>query len=151
MNKILIFTVMLTCGLGHWAFCDQKVDAKRWGSVEKFDPVALSKTLGNQAGKMVAVQFNFRGKGIHHIKPNWYEGSLWQPNAKARKGFTAVRVMLAKKDLPAFQAITTDSASTARLTVYGHVEYDAHSNFYFVRLLGQRAKVDSAGNVVITW
>ena len=150
MRKIFILGLIFCCFAAP-AFCDQTIDAKTWQSVEKFDPIALSKTLGNHVGKMVAVQFNFRGKDMHHIKPNWYEGSLWQPDAKARKGFTAVRVMLAKKDSPAFQAITTDSTSTARLTVYGHVEYDAHSNFHFVRLLGQRAKVDSTGNAMVSW
>jgi hypothetical protein len=151
MRKIVILGLMFCCFAAPQAFSDQTIDAKAWKSVEKFDPAVLNKTLGNHIGKLIAVQFNFRGKNIHHIKPNWYEGSLWQPDAQARKGFVEVRVVVAKNDLPAFQAITRDATSAARLTVYGRVEYDPTNNFYFVRLLGRKAKVDSAGNAVLTW
>ena len=59
--------------------------------------------------------------------------------------------MIAKKDLPAFQSITTDSTSSAPLMIYGRVEKDADSNFYFVRAMGRKATVDSSGNANLTW
>jgi hypothetical protein len=151
MKKLLLFGTVLTLIGVNAVFGDQTIDAATWKSVEKFDPVVLSKTLGDHVGKIIAIEFNFRGKGIHHLKPRWYEGSLWQPDPKARKGFSAVRVMLARKDLNAFQTITSDSASPARLTVYGRVEHDAHNNFYYVHLFGRKATVDSAGNTTIVW
>jgi hypothetical protein len=151
MTKILILSATFTCSLAHCAFSDPAFDAKTWRSVEKFRPAVLSETLGHHIGKLIAVQFNFRGNDIHHIKPNWYEGSLWQPDAQARKGFVAVRVVVAKNDLQAFEAITRDATSAARLTIYGRVEYDPTNDFYFVRLLGRKAKVDSAGNALLTW
>jgi hypothetical protein len=151
MNKILILSVMLTCGLKHWAFGHQKIDAQNWRKIGKFDPTILSATLGNHAGKIIAVRFNFRGKDIHHIKSNWYEGSIWQPDEKARKGFSNIRVVFAKNDLLAFQSITTDSTSPKRLTVYGRVEYDADSSFPYLRLFGPKATIDSAGNATVRW
>jgi len=151
MRKIAILTVALSCAVSHLIFSDQKIDARAWQVVEKFDPASLSNTLSNQIGKTIAVRFNFRGKSIHHIKPNWYEGSLWQPDPNARKGFSSVRVTVAKKDLDAFKTIPADSTSPGRLTVYGRVEHDPENNFYFVHLFGRKAAVDSTGNANVTW
>ena len=151
MTKIAVSTVALSCAITHLVFGDQKIDARGWQAVEKFDPINLSKTLSNQIGKTIAVQFNFRGKDIHRIKPNWYEGSLWQPDPNARKGFSFVRVIVAKKDLEAFKTITSDSTSPGGLTVYGRVEHDPENNFYFVHLFGRKAAVNSTGNANVTW
>lgn len=151
MKKRLGCGLMFACLFPLSAFCQQKIDARTWQAAEKFDPTVLSKTLSDHIGKTIGVQFNFRGKNIHHIKPNWYEGSLWLPDANARKGFSAVRVIVAKKDLQAFKAITSDSTSPRRLTVYGRVEYDAQNNFYFVHLFGRKVAVDSTGNANVTW
>ena len=103
MTKLAVLTVALSSAITHLVFGDQKIDAGTWQAAEKFDPATLSNTLSNHIGKTIAVQFNFRGKDIHHIKPNWYEGSLWQPDANARKGFSAVRVIFAKKDFERVQ------------------------------------------------
>lgn len=151
MKKILGLIFMFVAFLVQQGFCDQKIDAKDWRNIGKFDPTILSTTLGNHAGKIIAVQFNFRGKDIHHIKSNWYEGSIWQPDAKARKGFSNIRVLFAKNELPAFESITTASTSPKRLTVYGRVEYDADSSFPYLRLFGQKVTIDSAGNATVVW
>jgi hypothetical protein len=151
VKKIFGLSIILSCLLVAPAFCDQKIEAKNWQSVRKLAQTQLSNTLGDHIGQTVAVQFNFRGKDIHHIKPNWFEGSIWQPDGNAKKGFSNIRVIVAKKDLPAFESITTDLASPARLTVYGQVEHDSQNNFYFVHLFGRNAKVDAAGNTTITW
>ena len=151
MRKIAILIVAFSWAVSHLGFSDQKIDAQTWQAAEKFDATVLSKTPSDHIGKTIAVQFNFRGKDIHHIKPNWYEGSLWQPDVNARKGFSALRVIVAKEDLEAFKAITSDSTSSRRLTVYGRVEYDAQNNFYFVHLFGNKVAVDSTGNANVTW
>jgi hypothetical protein len=151
MKKILSLSLTFMCLCAPSAFCDAKVDAKNWQTRGKFDPAMLSETLGDHAGQFVAVQFNFRGKDIHHMKPNWYEGSIWQRDPTAKKGFSNVRVLLAKKDVETFKSITTDATSRTRLILYGRVESDADSHFYFVRLLGRKATVDSSGNASVAW
>ncbi len=152
MKKIVNLSMaFVACLCANLALSDVKIDGATWRSLEKFDPSTLSETLGNHVGKLISVQFNFRGKDIHHIKPNWYEGSVWRPDPKVRKGFTNVRVLVAKKDLSVFQSITADSKSAAPLTVYGRVERDADNNFFFVHLLGRKGAVDSAGNATLTW
>ena len=151
MQKILSLGGMFFFLCVHSAFCDLKIDAPKWRLMEKFNPPTLSKILGDHAGKLIGVQFNFRGKDIRHIKPNWYAGSVWQRDPKAQKGFSNVRIMVAKNDLPAFNSITTDSNSSAPLIIYGRVEKDADSNFYFVRVLGRKATIDSSGNANLTW
>lgn len=151
MNRILILNATLACAVAQSAFCDQKIDKETWRSVGKFDPIILSTALGDHAGKILAVPFNFRGKKIHHMKSNWYEGSVWVPDAAAKKGFSNIRVMVAKQDLPAFQSMTSDSTSPAQQIVYGRVQYDADYHYYFLRLFGRKATVDSAGEATITW
>ena len=101
--------------------------------------------------ELVAVKFNFRGKDIHHLKPNWYESSIWQPDPKGKKGFTDVRVMVAKKDLEAFKSITTDSSSGEEITVYGRVLRDFDANFMFVQVMGRKATTDADGGATVSW
>ena len=151
MKKSLALVMALACLVVQSAFCDQEIDAKSWQNVGKFNPTILGKTLGDHVGQLVAVQFNFRGKDIRHIKPNWYEASVWQPDAAEKKGFSNVRVLFAKKELATFESITTDATSRVRLTLYGRVERDADSHYYFVRLFGRRATVDSSGNANVAW
>jgi hypothetical protein len=86
-------------------------DAKRArGGVPIYDVVTLSKYLGQHMGEHIAVLCHCRGKDIHHLKPNWYESSIWQPDPEKSGKFAIVRVMIAKKDLDAFKAIPTASS-----------------------------------------
>ena len=94
---IMTFIVAATASAG------TRIEAKTWQAVQEFDPMALEKSLGSHTGQWIAVKFNFRGKGIHHLKPNWYEGSIWGPNTQKSGKFSNVRVMVAKKDLPRVQ------------------------------------------------
>jgi hypothetical protein len=128
-----------------------RLDAKIWNTLRTYDVRTLSKNFDSHVGELAAIKFNFRGKDIHHLKPNWYEGSLWQPDPKGKKGFSNVRIMVSKKDLDAFKSITTDSTSGAEVTVYGRVLRDADANFVFVRLLGRNSVVDPSGNAVVSW
>jgi hypothetical protein len=128
-----------------------RIQAKTWRNVETHDVRELSKNLKSYTRQFVAVKFNFRGKDIHHLKPTWYESSIWQRDPQGKKGFSNVRVMIAKKDLPAFKAITTDASSSTEMTAYGRVLWDSESKFTFVQLLGRNATVDSSGNTVLSW
>jgi hypothetical protein len=128
-----------------------RIDAKTWRGVQTYEIQTLSKNLKSHTGELVDVKFNFRGKDIHHTKPNWYEGSIWARGPQGKKEFSDVRVMIAKRDLPAFKSITTDAASSAELTVYGRASWDSGTNFTFVRLIGRNAVVDPSGNAIVSW
>jgi hypothetical protein len=127
-----------------------RYDAKTWRKVQTYDVVTLSKNLDAHMRELVAVKCNFRGKDIHHMKPNWYESSIWQNIPGERGEFAHVSVMVAKPDLAAFKSIPTDS-SGAEITLYGRVEYDGPSKFRLLRLVGRNATTNSAGNASVTW
>ena len=127
-----------------------RYDAKVWRAVQTYDVTHLSNNLEGHVRELVAMKCNFRGKDIHHMKPNWYASSVWQPDTVHRGKFAHVSVMVAKPDLAAFKSIPTDS-SGAEITLYGRVEYDVAARFYFVRLVGRNANVDAAGNAIVTW
>jgi len=110
----------------------------------------LSKNLDAHMRELLAVKCNFRGKDIHHMKPNWYESSIWQPIPGESGKFAHVSVMVAKPDLKAFKSIPTDS-SGAEITLYGRIEHDVQSNFTFLRLVGRNVAADAAGNAIVTW
>jgi hypothetical protein len=127
-----------------------RYDAKTWRKVQTYDVVTLSKNLDAHMRELVAVKCNFRGKDIHHMKPNWYESSIWQNIPGERGKFAHVSVMVAKPDLAALKSIPTDS-SGEEIMLYGRVEYDGPSKFRFLRLVGRNATTDSAGNAGVTW
>jgi hypothetical protein len=114
-------------------------DAKKArGGVPIYDVVTLSRDLDKHMGELIAVQCNFRGKDIHHLKPNWYEGSIWKPDPEKRGKFASVRVMIAKKDLDAFKSIPT-AASGDAIILNGRVEHDVEAHFSFLRLVSRNA------------
>jgi hypothetical protein len=88
---------------------------------------------------------------LRHLQPNWYEASIWQHDPKAKGGYSAQRVMVAKKDVPAFQTIASDFKSMSELTVYGRVEKDPDNNQTHLRLLGRKVETDAAGNATVDW
>lgn len=128
-----------------------RIEAKTWRNVQTYDVRVLGQNLKSHTRELVAVKFNFRGKDIHHLKPNWYESSIWQHDPEGKKGFSNVHVMIAKKDLPAFKSIPTDATSSAEITGYGRVLWDSENNFMFVQLLGRNAVPDASGNAVVSW
>ena len=146
-----IFAFILSFFVAFTALAGPRFDAKTWQGVQEFDLPALSKDLGTHVRQLVSVRFHFRGKDIHHLKPNWYESSIWSPDPAKSGKFVNVRVMVSKKDLPAFKSITTDSTSTAPLVGYGKALRDSEANFLFVQLMGLKATLDSAGNATVDW
>ena len=131
------------------AFSAKGTRVKNWNNVQTYDVAALRNDLAAQRGNVVGVRCNFRGKDIRHVKPKWYESSIWQ-KSPSRNGFVDLRVMVAKQDLPTFKSITSEQGGTD-MVLYGRVERDVEANFLFVRLLGRTANVDSTGNATITW
>jgi hypothetical protein len=151
MRKLLSLALPALLLFATPCFGQMHVEAKNWKQMQTYDVRTLAPIMGDHNRDLVAVKFNFRGKDIHHLKPNWYECSLWQPDPKGHKGFTDVRVMIAKADLNAFKGITTDSSAGQELTVYGTILRDFDSHFLFVRLIGRNVTLDSAGNATVSW
>ena len=151
MKKILLLLVATLIATGSILFgAEVRYEAKVWRAVQTYDLATLSKNLDEHMRELVAVKCNFRGKDIHHMKPNWYESSIWQNIPGERGKFAHVSVMVAKPDLAAFKSIPTDS-SGAEITLYGRVERDTQANFTFLRLVGRNASTDSAGNATVSW
>ena len=126
-------------------------DAATWRTVQTYDLPTLLKQEGSLLGRIVAVRFHYRSAKLRHLQPNWYEASIWQHDPKARNGFSALRVMIAKNDVPAFKTIPSDFNSMTDLTVYGRIEKDPENNQAHVRLLGRKVEVDAAGNATVDW
>jgi hypothetical protein len=149
MKKILLPMFIFISAAN--AFCGQRFDAATWRTVQTYDIAGLKKIVETQVGKIVAVRFNYRSKRLRHIKPNWFEASIWEHNPQEKSGYSYLPVFVSKKNLPSFQSIPTDFKSTAVLTVYGQVQKDADANYLFFHLLGRRATLDAAGNAVVDW
>jgi hypothetical protein len=133
------------------AFCAQPFDAAQWRGVQTYDLPALQKIESSLVGQVVGVRINYRGDRISHPKPNWYEGSIWRYRPAEKEKFPFLRVMIAKKDLPAFKTLPTDFKSPNEIVVYGEVGRDAQANFLFVRLLGRKVTLDPTRNASVDW
>jgi hypothetical protein len=128
-----------------------RIDAAAWRNVQTYDAAALLEKESSLMGRVVGIRFHYRSAKLRHLYPGWYEASLWQHDPKAKRGHSGVRVLVAKKDLPAFEAITSDFQSMADITLYGQIEKDPVSDVAQVRLIGRRANLDSAGNTNVDW
>jgi hypothetical protein len=149
MKKILMATTALV--LAASAFAGQRFDGATWRNVQTYDVPALLTREGSLIGRIVGVRFHYRSEKLRHLQPSWYEASIWQHDPKAKNGFSALRVVVAKKDVSAFKTITADFNSTIDLTVYGRIEKDAENNLTHLRLLGRKVAVDGAGNATVDW
>src|SRR5436305_7877794 len=76
-----------------------RYEAKIWRAVQTYELASLSKNLNGHVRELVAMKCNFRGEDIHHMKPNWYERSIWQPVAGETGKFAYVPMVVAKPDL----------------------------------------------------
>jgi hypothetical protein len=146
-----IFTTIATLILATSAHAGQRLDAASWKNVQTYDVPTLLKQEASLVGKIVAVRFHYRSEKLRHLQPSWYEASIWQHDPKARNGYSALRVMVAKNDLPAFKTITSDFNSMTEVTVYGRIEKDPENNLTHVRLLGRKVATDAAGNATVDW
>jgi hypothetical protein len=150
MTKNLLVIALMGLGAISSLGAGARMDGKTFRSIQTYDLRGLRENLKSHTREFVAVKFNFRGKDIHHLKPNWYESSIWQRDPEGKKPVD-LRVMVAKKGLPAFKSITTDASSAADITVYGRVLWDADSKFTFIQLIGRNAMLDGSGNAIVSW
>ena len=134
-------------------FAGARFDPNTWARLQTFDVRTLSKdkALDAHVGQLVEVHFQFRSKDVRHLKPNWYQASVWQIAPEERRGFVSVPVMIANIDVNAFKLFTTDPHATSDLKLYGQVLYDFSLNFVFIRVIGTGTIVDSAGYTNVTW
>ena len=149
MKKILLIMMTLAC-LGS-AYAGQQFDASTWRKVPVFNVSNLAKQETSLIGRVVGVRFHYRSPKLRHLQPNWYEAALWQHDPKAKNGYSFVRVVIAKKDVPAFKEITSDFNSMSETTVYGRVETDPENNLPHLRLIGGKASLDASGNATVDW
>jgi len=148
--KIILIAIFILIGLTS-AFASERFDAAAWNNVQTYDLPTLLKQEGSLIGKIVAVRFHYRSEKLRHLQPNWYEASLWQHDPNAKNGYSALRIMVAKKDVPDFKTITSDFNAMRDVTVYGRVEKDPDNNLAHLRLLGRKVVKDAAGNVTVDW
>jgi hypothetical protein len=151
MKKTLCLAVILSVAGAISAFCGQQFEAAAWRGMQTYDIPALRKVQSSLVGKVVGVRINYRADRISHLKPSWYEGTVWRHLPGEKNKFPFLRVMVARKDLPAFKSIPSDFKSPAEIVVYGQVGRDTEANFLYVRLLGRKATLDSAGNATVDW
>ena len=151
MKKTFFLAVILGFTGAMSAFCGQQFDAAAWRGVQTYDVAALKKIESSLVGKVVGIRLNYRGDRISNQKPNWSEGSVWQYRPGEKDKFAFLRVMVAKKDLPAFKSIPSDFKSAAEVVVYGVVGRETDANFLFVRLLGRKVTLDAAGKATVDW
>jgi len=139
MKRILLLFVSALIASNIFAAPISYDDAKKArGEVPIYDVVTLSGDLDRHMGELIAVQCNFRVKDVHHLKPNWYEGSISKPDPEKRGKFATLRVMIAKKDLDSFKSIPTTGSSDA-IILHGRVEHDVEAHFSFLRLVSRNA------------
>lgn len=158
MKHVFFALFLCAAAVGSFAgqvkiFAGARFDSKEWAKLQKLDVRTLSKERALEAnvGRLVELHFQFRSKELRHLKPNWYQASVWQTAPEERRGFVSVPVMIASSDLNSFLTFTTDHRAAADLKVYGQVLYDFGINFTFVRLIGTNTFIDSDGYTNVTW
>ena len=149
--KTTILIAITALSLATGALAGQRFDAAAWRNVQTYDVPTLLKQEASLVGKIVAVRFHYRSEKLRHLQLNWYEASIWQHDPKAKGGFSAQRVVVAKIDFRAFESITSDSKSMADVTVYGRIEKDPDNNETQMRLIGRKVTLDAAGNATVDW
>jgi len=148
--KIILTTIATLIFLTS-AMAGRRFDAAAWRNVQTYDVPTLLQQEASLIGKIVAVRFHYRSAKLRHLQPSWYEASIWQHDPKAKSGFSAQRVMIAKTDVPAFESITSDFKSMTDVTVYGRIEKDPDNNQTQLRLIGRKVALDAAGNATVDW
>jgi hypothetical protein len=151
MKKSLCLAVILSFFGAMSAFCGQQFEAAAWRGVQTYDVADLKKIESSLVGKVVGVRINYRGDRLSRQKPNWSEGSIWRYRPGEKDKFAFLRVIVAKKDLPAFKSIPTDFKSPAEIVVYGEVGRETEANFLFIRLLGRKVTLDASGHATVDW
>ena len=87
---------------------------------------------------------------MRRIRASWDDATLWEHNPQdRRKSFAYIPVRVARKDLPAFEALPNDFQGDPAMIIYGEVQKNADSAY--VRLIGTKVTRDSARNAIVSW
>jgi hypothetical protein len=148
--KLILTTIAILICLSS-ATAGRRFDAAAWKNIQTYDVPTLLKQEAALIGKIVGVRFDYRSAKLRHLAPTWYEASIWQHDPKAKNGYSAQRVIVAKADVPAFETITSDFKSMTEVTVYGRIEKDPDNNQTQLRLIGRKVVLDPAGNATVDW
>ena len=149
MKKVILLLVFLGASE---VFAAESIDAITWHGVQIYDVASLKKVEELQIGKIVGIRCQFRSKRVRHLKPSWWEASLWQQNPQDKRNpFTYIRVLVSRNDLPAFEALPNDLGSGKPMTLYGQVQKDADAGYVFVRLIGTKVKTNPDRSAIVSW
>ena len=152
MKQVFAFTLLVALALPATGFGATRIPAKTWRRVKVYDMAGLKKLDPLPRGKIVGVRFNYRHATIRHLKPNWYQGSIWVfRRGAAQADFDYVAVMVSTADLASFRAIPAQVQSQKSYVAYGEVQKDLEMSFTFLRLLGTKVKRDARGNAIVSW
>ena len=129
-----------------------RIDAKQWRRVKTYEMAALQKMEPLPMRMIVGVRFNYRYATIRHLKPNWFQGSIWHHRQTGnREDLDHIPVMVAKADVSAFERMPTQLQVGRSFTVYGQILKDQDANYIFLRLLGTKVKRNGRGNATVNW
>jgi len=151
IGTILRLALLLALVFGSSAAAAERVDAKVWRRVKTYDMRALQKLEPLPLRQIVGVRFNYRNPEVRHLKPNWFQGSIWSYSRGEKDDFDYIQVMVSKADVGAFKALPTDFRAGANFVVYGQILKDQEANFTFLRLLGTKVKRGKGGRVTVSW
>ncbi|MEP6822160.1 MAG: hypothetical protein ABI946_07410 [Chthoniobacterales bacterium] len=151
--KNLLRLLLVVAWLSGSAFLRaERVPADSVAKIKTYQVADLQKLDRIPLRQLIAIKFNYRHQKIRHLKPNWFQGSLWGYAVEGKKKYVFVQVMVSKEDLPAFKAITTDFQAGAEQVAYGQVLQDREATKWrFVRLFGTKMERDAAGNATVSW
>ena len=151
MGTIVRLVTALALLGGSTAAAAEQIDAKTWRRVKTYDMRALQKLEPLPMRQIVGVRFNYRHETIRHLKPNWFQGSIWRYSRGETDDFDYIQVMVSKADVEAFRALPTDFRAGKKFVVYGQILKDQEAGFTFLRLLGTKVQRGKGGRVTVSW
>jgi len=152
MKTFLIRSLVVLFLAGASSLRAERFDAATWAGVKTYEVQELPKPDQLPVGQLVTLKFNYRHDKIRHLKPNWYQGSLWSNAPAGKKKFSFVQVQVPQSALAAFKALPSNFDSVESHVAYGKVVRDTEAKgFRFVVLFGTKMEKDGAGNVTISW
>lgn len=151
LRRAACLLAILTVAVTPAADAAERFSAKTWRQVKTYDMQALQQLEPLPLRRIVGVRFNYRESTTRHLKPNWFQGSIWSHRRAEKDEFDYIQVMVAKGNLEAFRALPTDFRAGGNFVVYGQVLRDQEANFIFLRLLGTKVKQGNSGQVTVGW
>lgn len=130
----------------------QRLSSDAFARVSTYDVVQLDQLDRIPENQLIGIRFNYRHERIRKLKPNWYQGSLWQYAPGEKRKFAYVQVMIPQKALAQFKALPAKFDAGTEHVAYGEVRRDTEATKWrFIRLFGTKAERDPAGKVTIGW